>query len=86
MPTLTIRNVDAQTVQKLKQRAQQNGRSLEAELRTIVERASETISHDEFFRAAARIRATTRRLPGADGATLQRETREELAAKDDHWT
>ena len=38
MPTLTIRNVPAEDVAKLKARAKANNRSLEAELREIVRR------------------------------------------------
>jgi antitoxin FitA len=36
MPTLTIRNVDAELQQRLRVRAAQNGRSMEAELRHIL--------------------------------------------------
>jgi len=39
MPTLTIRNIDAELKQKLRMRAAWHGRSVEAELRDIVKQA-----------------------------------------------
>ena len=44
LPTLTIRNVDAKIVERLKDKARQENRSLEAELRTILERAAGTLT------------------------------------------
>ena len=43
MPQVLIRNLDDQTVLRLKQRAKQRGRSLEAELRTILEESVQRI-------------------------------------------
>jgi antitoxin FitA len=40
MPQLTIRGLTQEAVDKLKARAQRNGRSLEAELRLILEQAA----------------------------------------------
>ena len=39
MPDVLIRNLDSQTLSRLKRRARQNGRSLQGELRTILEYA-----------------------------------------------
>lgn len=36
MPTLTIRNIDPQVHQRLRERAARNGRSVEAEVREIL--------------------------------------------------
>lgn len=35
MATVTVRNLDDEVVKRLKQRAKENGRSLEAELRAL---------------------------------------------------
>jgi len=40
MPQVLVRDLDETVMQKLKERARQNGRSLEAELRTILQRAA----------------------------------------------
>jgi antitoxin FitA len=44
MATLTIRNVDAAVKERLRVRAAQRGRSMEAELRAIVSEASRSMS------------------------------------------
>lgn len=41
MPQLTVRNLTPETVEKLKARAKSGGRSLEAELRLILEAAAD---------------------------------------------
>ena len=55
MANVLIRNLDERTVNKLKARAARNGRSLQAELKVIVERAAEVDVVDARA-AAARIR------------------------------
>src|ERR1700722_413761 len=47
MPTLTIRNVDPEVQKRLRVRAAQNGRSMEAELRQIIEDVVATASKAE---------------------------------------
>ena len=42
MATLTIRNLDDETVRRLRERAARSGRSLEAEARLIMRRAANT--------------------------------------------
>ena len=44
MATLTIRNLDNKTVERLKQHARQNERSLEAEVRHILNNAAQTLN------------------------------------------
>lgn len=69
MARVLIRDLDDRTVERLKARAARNGRSLQAELQLIVERAAETdmaVSRE----VAARIR---RKLGGrrhSDSAVL----------------
>lgn len=40
MPDILIRGLDAQTLNRLKQRAKQNGRSLQSEARMVLENAA----------------------------------------------
>ena len=51
MAQIIVRNLDQQVVKALKERAQQNGRSLEAEVRQILERASAQMTWDEAWSA-----------------------------------
>ena len=55
MAKVLIRNLDEQTVTRLKQRAARNARSLQAELQTIIERAAMSEVVDSRA-VAARIR------------------------------
>lgn len=74
MSQVLIRELDAETVQRLKERAGRNGRSLEAELRVILERAA----GQDVQRAAALASDIRCRLAGrkhSDSATLVSEDR-----------
>lgn len=42
MPDILVRGLDAETVKRLKARANQNGRSLQSEVKMLVERAAGT--------------------------------------------
>ncbi len=54
MANVSIRNLPNGVVERLKAKAKLHGRSLEAELREILERASR-LSEEEFWRVAERI-------------------------------
>ena len=56
MPQLTVRNVDERVYQRLKDRARINRRSLEAEVRTILDQAA-LPDRTEVVRRAAAMRA-----------------------------
>lgn len=76
MATVTIRNLDDEVVTRLKQRAQENGRSLEAELRHIL--THETLPHSplEAVAVARAIAAMTPTAPQqSDSTKLIREDR-----------
>ncbi len=60
MPEVLVRGLDADTLVRLKARAERNGRSLQAELQSILVQAAETESR-EGARLAAEIR---KRLEG----------------------
>lgn len=82
MPQLLVRNVDEETMARLKARAAANGRSVEAEHREILRSALEGPVRpdpwDEFERLAAISRAMTAgRGPVTPAEVLQRETRDE---------
>lgn len=83
MAQLLVRNVEEETVARLKARAAANGRSVEAEHREILRAALAAAPAPdpwaEFERLAAISRGlTAKRRPGAATAEqLQRETRDE---------
>jgi len=56
MPELLVRELDARTIQRLKERAEQNGRSLQGEAKAILESAADQYTWKEFAERAAQIR------------------------------
>ncbi len=76
MANLTIRNVDDHVVERLKKRAKDNGRSLEAELRELLKQAANRKSPEELLAIADRIAAMTPDVPQTDSAELLREDRD----------
>lgn len=77
MPTLTVRNVDETVIRQLKSRARNAGRSLEAEIRVILEETSRRPSTDQLLAMADRIAAMTPATAQTDSATILREIRDE---------
>ncbi len=77
MATVTIRNLDAAVVEKLKSRARDNHRSLEAELRELLSGIVHEQERLKKFRAkAGRIAAMTpARTAQTDSTRLLREDR-----------
>ena len=78
MAQILVRDLDTVLVRRLKTRARRDGRSLQAEVKTILEQAARETGTD---RAAALklIRALRRRFRGRrfpDSATLIREDRD----------
>jgi plasmid stability protein len=77
MPTLTIRNVDARVVKRLKARAKSHHRSLEAELREIVTAQARRPTIEEVIARADRIAAMTPKgAEQVDSTDLIREERD----------
>lgn len=56
MPEILVRDLDARTIKRLKERAQQNGRSLQGEAKAILESVAEQYTWKEFADRAAHIR------------------------------
>ncbi len=77
MANLTIRNLDDKVVERLKKRAKDNGRSLEAELRELLKQAANRKSPEELLAIADRIAAMTPEgIKQTDSAELLREDRD----------
>ena len=76
MPQVLVRDLDATVVERLKQRAKRHGRSLQKELRTVLEAAASALSIEEARQVAGawHRRFGDRRL--SDSAELIREDRE----------
>lgn len=55
MPQLLIRNLDKEVVEKLKQNAKSNHRSLQAEVQQILENAAQ-VNPSSFWKSAGQIR------------------------------
>lgn len=76
MANLTIRNLDDAVVEKLKARAKENERSLEAEIRVLLTETAERPSREAFRELAERISTMTPDVPQTDSAELIREDRD----------
>lgn len=76
MATLTIRNLDSAVVERLKARARDHERSLEAEVRSLLVQAAARLSGHEARSLAERIAAMTPEgVTQTDSAALIREDR-----------
>jgi plasmid stability protein len=75
--SLSIRNLDDDLVARLKRRAARHGRSAEAEVRDILQRALSGEAEVGFDDLAAKLRALTRGRRHTPAETLQREGRDE---------
>jgi antitoxin FitA len=75
MAQVIIRNLDDAVVQRHRERAAKNGRSLEQELRDVLTRAA-TLTVEEKLAIADRIRAMTPPGPRPDSTDLIREDRD----------
>jgi plasmid stability protein len=78
MAQVLVRDLNAKVIASLKKRAQKNRRSLQGELKLILEEASRNTSLriDEFIARAQNIRERTSGKTQTDSATLIREDRE----------
>ena len=75
MAQLLIRNLDQETVDRLKERARRHRRSLEGEVRVILEKEA-AAGADDPWRLAERIRASFGGRRFSDSAALVREDRD----------
>jgi plasmid stability protein len=76
MGSILVRGLDQTTIERLKERARLNGRTLQQEVKVLLERAAETLTMGE----ARRLSDTWRRHLGgrsfSDSARLIREDRD----------
>jgi antitoxin FitA len=76
MAEVLVRDLDASVVEKLKARAAANGRSLQAELKAILEEQARQVTKAEARALAARIRRRIGVRRQTDSGMLQAEDRE----------
>ncbi len=76
MAEVLVRDLDAAVVEKLKARAASNGRSLQAELKAILEAQVKQVTKAEARALAAHIRRRIGTRPQTDSGRLQAEDRE----------
>lgn len=74
MAQILIRNLDEATVERLKQRAAQNGRSLQAEVKMILDQAIQ-VDPQPARQMAARIREKLKNRQTSNSTDLLREER-----------
>lgn len=77
MTNLTIRNVDEAQVERLRQRAARNNRSLEAELRQLITDAAARPTIEELLALADKVAAMTPDVPQTDSTEIIRQMRDE---------
>jgi len=75
MGTITVRNLDDAVIDRLKARARDNKRSLEAEIRALLTEILARPSRKKFMEIANRIAAMTPDVPQTDSGDLRRENR-----------
>lgn len=75
MAQVLVRDLDPNVVETIRESATRNGRSLEAELRLILEAAARRRSTD-FWRTAERLRRRTANRQRTDSADLIRADRD----------
>ena len=74
MAQVLVRNLDDEVVERLRQRARREGRSLEQKLREILTAAARP-DREEILAEMDRIRAMTPQVPQTDSTELIREDR-----------
>jgi antitoxin FitA len=75
VPSILVRDLDQKTVERLKQRARLNRRSLQGEIRDILERAARTLTMDEARRLSERWQRRLAKRRFSDSAEAIREDR-----------
>lgn len=77
MTNLLVRDVDAETVARLKARAVLHGRSLQAEAKAILEAEAALSDRAAWVTFLDGFRSRTRKAGGPDSLDLLRESRDE---------
>jgi plasmid stability protein len=75
MPSILVRNLDSNTIERLKAHAAEHGRSVQAEAKAIIEKNVNAYTMAEFRRAADRMRKKLSGRKQSDSTELIREDR-----------
>jgi antitoxin FitA len=76
MGSILVRGLDQKTIERLKERARLNGRSLQQEVKALLSRAAETLTMREAGRVSDQWRRRLGGRPMCDSAQLIREDRD----------
>jgi plasmid stability protein len=76
MGAILVRGLDQRTVERLKERARLNGRSLQQEVKALLERAAETLTMREARRVSDQWRRRLGGRPMSDSVRWIREDRD----------
>lgn len=76
MAQLLVRDIDSETIERLKQRAKRHHRSLQGEAKVILEDAAQKMTMEEARAMAERIRKSFKGRTFSDSAELIREDRD----------
>ena len=75
MAQILVRNLDKSLVDRLKKRAQSDGRSLQMEVKAILERSTQFASMEELRKSADEIRNSLKGRKFPDSAKIIRASR-----------
>ena len=76
MGSILVRGLDPKTIERLKERARLNGRSLQQEVKALLKRAANTLTMREARRVSERWRRGLGGRSFSDSAPLIREDRD----------
>jgi plasmid stability protein len=76
MAQLLVRDLDQKVVDRLKKHAKAEGKSLQSEVKNILEEASHRVDRETFFKGAQTIRLSLRGKKLSSSAKLIRQDRD----------
>jgi antitoxin FitA len=76
MAQILVRNLEQQVVDRLKKQAKADGKSLQSEVKNILEEASRRVDRETFFAGAETIRRSLHGQKLSSSAALIREDRD----------
>jgi plasmid stability protein len=74
--SILVRGLDQKTIERLKERARLNGRTLQQEVKALLERAAETLTMREARRLSEQWKRRLGERSNSDSAQLIREDRD----------
>jgi plasmid stability protein len=76
MAQILVRNIDEEVVERLKRRARENGRSLQTEVKTVLEQSAKAMTMAEARKQMDRFRSQFKGRKFPDSAKLIRKDRD----------